>query len=151
MERSRDGERLLWHGFLLFLLGLVAGFAVPAVANPRMGLSAHLEGVMNGLFLVALGLVWQRLTLSARQAAALFWLAIYGTYVNWASTLTAAVLGTSRNTPIAGAGFSGEPWAENLVDFGLFSLSVAIVAACILTLYGLRAKPPVERAAPMPA
>jgi len=133
-------RRLLWHGFFLFLLGLVTGLIVPALTNPRMGLSAHLEGVMNGIFLVTLGLVWERFALSNRLAAALFWLALYGTYVNWISTLLAAALGTSRSTPIAGAGFSGGQWQENLVDFGLISLAFSIVGACVLALYGLRRK-----------
>lgn len=132
------GRRLLWHGLVLFLLGLLTGFAVPAFRNPRMGLSAHLEGVLNGIFLVVLGLAWHRFSLAGRGRVALFWLALYGTYVNWGSTLLAAVFGTSRRTPIGGAGFSGQPWQENLVDFGLISLSVAIVAACLLALWGLR-------------
>jgi hydroxylaminobenzene mutase len=36
----------------LFLLGLLIGFA-------EMALAAHLEGLMNGTFLIALGAVWQ--------------------------------------------------------------------------------------------
>ncbi len=138
MRNAEYGGRLLWHGFFLFLLGLIAGVAVPAVTNPRMGLSAHLEGVMNGLFLLILGVVWERFALSERLGLVLFWLALYGTYVNWASTLLAAVLGTSRSTPIAGAGFAGQPWQENLVDFGLITLSLAIVVVCALALWGLR-------------
>jgi hypothetical protein len=47
-------RRLMWHGMFLFLLGLVTGFAEQNFANVRMGLAAHLEGVMNGTFLVAL-------------------------------------------------------------------------------------------------
>jgi (hydroxyamino)benzene mutase len=54
-----------------------------------------------------LGLAWNRFTLSSRAQATLFGLALYGTYVNWGSTLLAALFGTSRSTPIAGAGFSG--------------------------------------------
>lgn len=137
-NKSDHSRRLLWHGFLLFLLGLFSGFLVPALRNPRMGVSAHLEGVMNGVFLVVLGLAWNRFTLTARAQIALFWLALYGTYVNWASTLLAALFGTSRRTPIAGAGFTGQGWQENLVDFGLISLSIAIVGACLLALRGLR-------------
>lgn len=130
-------QRLLFHGVLLFLLGLVTGFAVPAFRNSRMGLAAHLEGVMNGLFLMALGLAWHRLALSSRQQWALFALALYGTYVNWLSTLLSAAFGTSRMTPLSGAGFTGAPWQENLVAVGLVSLSIAMVAACVLVLIGL--------------
>jgi hydroxylaminobenzene mutase len=138
MSRSDRSQRLVWHGLLLFLLGLLTGLAVGAVENPRMGLSAHLEGVMNGVFLAVLGVAWERLALGERAGAVLFWLALYGTYANWATTLLAALLGTSRSTPIAGAGFAGEAWQESLVDFGLISLSLAMIAACVLALVGLR-------------
>lgn len=138
MDEPDYSRRLLWHGLLLFLLGLLTGLVVPMLGNPRMGLSAHLEGVMNGLFVAILGLLWNRLVLSNRAAAALFWLALYGTYANWASTLLAAVFATNRSTPIAGAGFGGLPWQENLVDFGLISLAIAMVAASVLALWGLR-------------
>ncbi len=138
MDKSDYSRRLLWHGLLLFLLGLLTGLVVPMLANPRMGLSAHLEGVMNGLSVAILGLLWNRLVLSNRTATALFWLALYGTYANWVSTLLAAVFATNRSTPIAGAGFGGLPWQENLVDFGLISLAIAMVAASVLALWGLR-------------
>ncbi len=138
MNEPDYSRRLLWHGLLLFLLGLLTGLVVPMLANPRMGLSAHLEGVMNGLFVAVLGLMWERLVLSRRAAAALFWLALYGAYANWASTLLAAVFATNRSTPIAGAGFGGLPWQENLVDFGLISLGIAMITATVLALWGLR-------------
>jgi hydroxylaminobenzene mutase len=138
MDKADYSRRLLWHGLLLFLLGLLTGLVVSMLPNPRMGLSAHLEGVMNGLFVAILGLMWHQLVLSNRGEAALFWLALYGTYANWASTLLAAVFATNRNTPIAGAGFGGLPWQENLVDFGLISLSTAMIAATVLALWGLR-------------
>jgi hypothetical protein len=35
-------------GLLLFLLGLLVGLAAPVLANPRMGVSSHIEGVLNG-------------------------------------------------------------------------------------------------------
>jgi YD repeat-containing protein len=49
------GRRLMFHGMVLFLLGLGTGFAEQHFANVRMGLAAHLEGLMNGIFLLALG------------------------------------------------------------------------------------------------
>ena len=138
METAQYRHRLLWHGVFLFLVGLLTGFAVPLLTNPRMGLSAHLEGVVNGLFLLVLGLIWERLILSARPRLFLFWLAIYGAYANWFTTILAAILGTSRRTPIAGAGFKGQAWQENLIDAGLISLAFAMVAACVIALWGLR-------------
>ena len=44
------GRRLMWHGMFLFLIGLITGFLEQHFANVRMGLAAHLEGVMNGIF-----------------------------------------------------------------------------------------------------
>jgi len=134
-------RRLIWHGIFLFLLGLLTGFLVNrAFTNPRMGLSAHLEGVMNGTFLAVLGAVWGELRLPARAATAAFWLALYGTYVNWGATLLAAVFGTSRGTPIAGAGYAAAPWQENLVTSGFLSVAVAITLCCIFLLWGLRGR-----------
>ncbi len=42
-------RRLLCNGMFLFLLGLVTGLVEAPFTNPRMGLAAHLEGIMNGL------------------------------------------------------------------------------------------------------
>ncbi|OBH16128.1 hydrogenase [Mycolicibacter terrae] len=137
MTGADKGRALLWFGVLLFLLGLLTGLATGAMSNPRMGLSSHLEAVMNGLFLLVLGLLWGRLRLSARWLTALFWLALYGAYANWATTLAAAIFGTGRTTPIAGAGRHGTVWQENLVDAGLYSLSAAMLAVCVIALVGL--------------
>ncbi|MGD9902985.1 MAG: hydrogenase [Vicinamibacterales bacterium] len=125
-------------GVGLFLAGLLVGFAVPAFANPRMGLASHLEGVMNGLFLVALGLLWPRLVLPPRLLAATFWLAIYGTVANLLATLLAAAWGAGRMMPIAAQGLLGTPWQERLIAGLLVSLSIAMVVVCLLVLAGLR-------------
>src|SRR5438552_3971228 len=36
-------RRLMWHGMLLFLLGLLTGLVEQHFSNPRMGLAAHLQ------------------------------------------------------------------------------------------------------------
>src|SRR5260370_40501938 len=95
-----SNRRLMWHGMLLFLLGLFTGLVEQHLTNPRMGLAAHLEGVMNGTFLVALGAIWVEVRLSARAKAGAYWGALYGTYVNWAVTTLAAVLGAANLSPI---------------------------------------------------
>lgn len=140
MAQSRIAHRLLQLGIVLFLLGLLAGLAGPALANPRMGLATHLEGVMNGLFLVALGLVWPRLSLSPRLQTATFWLAVYGTFANLAATFLAAVSGAGAMMPIAG-GRPGDATQEAVISGLLVSLALADIAVCLLVLAGLRQPP----------
>jgi len=133
------GRRLIRCGILLFLLGLLTGLIVPALANPRMGLSSHLEGVMNGIFLVVLGLVWPRLRLSRAAQAIAFWLSVYGTFVNWAATLAAAAWGAGAPMmPIAGLGHEGTRVQEGIIAFGLVSLALAMIATSCIVLWGLR-------------
>jgi hydroxylaminobenzene mutase len=138
----QTGHRLLQFGIVLFLLALLVGFAVPAFANPRMALASHVEGVMNALFLVTLGLVWPRLVLPARLLAATFWLAIYGTFANWTATLLAALWGAGRMMPIAAQGHIGTSGQEAVVKVLLASLSIAMVLVCCLLLFGLRGNGP---------
>ena len=141
-------RRLLQLGFVLFLLGLLTGFAVPIAANPRMALSSHLEGLLNGIFLLVVGLIWERLQLGARARATAFWLVVYGTFANWATTLAAAVLGAGASMmPLAGGGQSGSSAQEMVIGAGLLSLSVAMVVVCPILLYGLRGAVPIRREA----
>ena len=135
---ERNGRRLMFHGICLFLLGLLTGFAEQHFANVRMGLAAHLEGVMNGTFLIALGAAWPHVRLSATPAATAFWMTLYGTYVNWFMTLLAAIFGTAALSPITGVGHSGLPWQESLVTAGFMSVGIAIVVASVMILFGLR-------------
>jgi hydroxylaminobenzene mutase len=125
-------------GMILFLLGLLAGLFLMNLKNPRMGLSAHLEGVMNGLFLVVAGLIWTDLQLTPRLQRILYATILYGTFANFGFTLLSAILGTSKTTPIAGAGFAGTMLAENFVTAGLVSVALTMVIALGLLCYGLR-------------
>jgi hydroxylaminobenzene mutase len=56
-------RQLMWHGMFLFLLGLVTGLLEQRFTNMPMGVVAHLEGLMNGTFLGALGAVWSEVRL----------------------------------------------------------------------------------------
>jgi hydroxylaminobenzene mutase len=125
----------------LFFLGLLTGFVEQKFNNQRMGLAAHLEGVMNGTFLVALGAVWADVRLSPRLKVAAYWSALYGTYANWAVTTLAATFGTAALSPITAAGHSAQPWQESVVTFGFMSVGIVIVASSILVLWGLRRAP----------
>ena len=129
----------MFHGMCLFLLGLLTGFAEQHFANVRMGLAAHLEGVMNGIFLVALGAIWVHVRLTSDRGSTIaFWTMLYGTYVNWLVTALAAIFGSAALSPITGAGYSGRPWQETVVKGGFMSVGIAIVLASSMVLWGLR-------------
>jgi hydroxylaminobenzene mutase len=134
------GRRLMFHGMILFLLGLATGFAEQHFANVRMGLAAHLEGLMNGIFLLALGASWNAVRLSSRTASLVFWVTLYGTYGNWLITTLAAVFGTAALSPITGAGHSGLPWQESLVMAGFMTVGITMVFSSVVVLWGLRSK-----------
>ena len=91
---------------------------------------------MNGTFLIAIGAVWSKMTLSALLQRVTFWLLIYGTYANWLFVNLAAMFGTGEMTPIAGAGYTGLPWQENLVTLGLSSVGVTMLAGCTILALG---------------
>jgi hydroxylaminobenzene mutase len=133
-------RHLKMMGMVLFMLGLITGLMLGVLKNPRMGLSAHLEGVMNGTFLVVAGLVWKDLKLGPRMMKVLLWLLVLGTYVNWLATLLAAMLGTSKMTPIAGSGYEGTPFHESLVSAGLAATGLLMLISLVLLVYGLRGK-----------
>jgi hydroxylaminobenzene mutase len=129
-------------GTVLFLLGLLTGLGVPATANPRMALASHLEALMNGIFLLVLGLLWPRLSLSKRMLELTFWLAVYSTFANWAATLLAAMWGAgSAMMPMAGQGHAGTVAQEVTLKVLLVSLSLGMITLCGLMLFGLARNP----------
>ena len=137
--QSYLSHKLVRHGVILFLLGLLTGFAIPLMQNPRMGLSSHLEALMNGMFLILLGLIWHKLQLSNNTLKWGYALSLFGTYTNWLTTLLAALWGAGAEMmPIAGGNHQGVPWQEILIKFGLISLSLAMITICIMVLWGLR-------------
>ena len=131
-----ESRTLLSSGALLFLLGLLSGLAIPAMTNQRMGLSSHLEGVMNGMFLMVVGLSWSRLTLSVKALSITHRCLLYGSFANWLFVQLAAVWGTSEMTPIAGAGHVGSAWQETVVTAGLVSVGVTMLIAGVLLVIG---------------
>ena len=123
-------------GATLFLLGLISGLVNGMMANPRMGLSAHMQGLTNGMFLIAVGAAWQFVGLGRLAALATFWLLAYGTIANWVSTTLAAVWNTGQLTPIHGPEPDALPWQESIVSAGLVSLTVAMISGTLLLVVG---------------
>lgn len=137
MLKKHQSDQLIFLGVLLFFTGLIVGLFVPLFANLRMGLSSHIEGVLNGIFLIVLGLIWLKIELSALWLKTTFWLVVYGTFANWFCMLIAAVFNAGRTLTIASNGQKGPPIAELIVTFLLISLSIAMLITCVTVLFGL--------------
>ncbi|HEY3995431.1 MAG TPA: hydrogenase [Mycobacterium sp.] len=129
---------LFMLGLVLFLLGLLTGLAVPALKNPRMALSSHLEAVLNGMFLVLLGLLWPHIHLSSAWGTTAAALVVYAGYANWLATLLAAAWGAGRRfAPIAAGDHGASAAKEGVVSFLLVSLSLSIVVGVVMVIAGL--------------
>ena len=136
--KKHHSDRLIFLGILLFLFGLIVGLLVPLFENPRMGVSSHIEGVLNGMLLVILGLIWSKIKLSNRWLKITFWLAVYGTFANFVGILVAAIFNGGKMLGIMANGQEGAPVVEGIVGFSLISLSIAMIIVSVVTLIGLK-------------
>src|SRR5437879_4547193 len=95
---SRQGHRLLQIGVALFLFSSFEGFAIPYLAAPRLGLSVHTLSALQGVLLLALGLVWPKLNLGAITSRIAFWLLIYAAFAILIAYVIAAAWGAGNET-----------------------------------------------------
>jgi len=129
-------DALIALGIALFFGGLISGLVIPKLAIPRLGLTSHLEGTMNGMFLILAGLIWDRLDLGPIWLNVAFWTLVYGTWANWGATLLAGILGTGRSTPIASGGRTGKPAHEAIVDGMLILVGITDLIAVTIIFIG---------------
>ncbi len=95
---TREGHRLLQIGVTLVLFSSLEGFAIPYLAAPRLGLSAHTLSALQSVLLLALGLVWPRLNLGATTSRIAFWSLIYSAFAILAAYFMAAAWGAGNET-----------------------------------------------------
>ncbi len=138
-EARRRGHRAIQAGVTLFLLAMLVGFAIPKLALPRLGLSAHLLGIMQGLFLMIGGVLWPRLDLSNGMSRAGHVLLLYGCFAAWAANVLGAIVGAGGTMlPMATGGAHGSAFVETLLAVGLRTAAVSLVAGTLVVLWGLR-------------
>lgn len=130
------------YGLVLILLALLTGIAVPSLALPRLGLSAHTIGLLGGTLLIAIAAIWPMFRLGDRPSR---WCAgtwVYAIYTNWLGCLVGAATGSGRMTPMAADGATGSAAAEAIVVFLLASGSLAAFIAVGLALRGIGGNAP---------
>ncbi len=139
----KEGRRLLQIGSLLFLCALLTGLAVQKFAVPRLGLSAHLLGLMQGLLLMVAGLFWPKLKLTRTLSKVAWGLIIYGCLAAWLANVLAAVWGAGNSLlPIAAGPARGSSLQEMVITLGLRTAAVALIISVLLIIWGLRTSGP---------
>ena len=137
------GRRLQQAGMVLFLLALLVGLGLHKLAVPRLGLSAHLLGIMQGTFLVAAGVMWPNLHFTRGQSALAALLAVCGCVAAWLANLAGAAWGAGgAMLSIAGGTARGTPLQEIVIVVLLRGAAVALVLTTLLILWGLRGPAP---------
>jgi (hydroxyamino)benzene mutase len=135
--QKTHATRLIRSGVLLFLLGLVTGLAVPEAQIPRMAVASHMEGVMSGLLLMAMGMIWPRLNLGSIPAGMAQWMLVYGAYTNWGNTLAASLLGAGGSMmPFASHGRMGTPLQEGIIGLVSVSMALSLLIGVSIVLWG---------------
>jgi len=139
----RQSQRLLQVGMIFILLSALEGFVIPLLASSRIGLSVHTLSGFQGVFLLAVGLLWRRLALSVAASWTTFWLLIYSAAAILAAYVIAAVWGVGRET-IALAGelphglARGTAFQENVIKAVAYSSAPTGLVSFALILWGLR-------------
>lgn len=142
MDSSTRSQRLVRFGIGLFLAAVVLGLFIQKFTVPRIALSAHLIGILQGLFLVVLGLLWSRIRLTPRSSGLAFWLLVYQALAAFLSNVLAAAWGAGSSIiPIAAGAARGSRVEEAVVNLGLRSAGAALILGLILVLWGLRRAP----------
>ena len=116
-------------GLLLFAVGLILGFAIPAFRNSRMALSAHLTAVQTGTALIAIALFWQYCGVPEAWDAPIAITLGVSSYLLVAGIALAGASGASSALPIAGKGFQASALLERVVTLLVGASSVAMFAA----------------------
>jgi (hydroxyamino)benzene mutase len=141
MNVALGSRQILIHGMLLVMVGLVAGFLVPATPHPRLALGAHIQFVLNGMLFIALATVLS--TLSHQVGPKSIRVMVVSAWLTWGmaiSEMANAWWGTKMTLPIAAsqAGASGgTPWQETVVTLAHLAAGAALVVAWGLLVFGV--------------
>ncbi len=142
-KTSMAQRSIFRHAFVIlavsFAVGLVAGGLAPD-PRARLWLSPHVAGIMSGLLMIAVGVVWPHLRLGATGEKVGLASAIG---CNWGGLFVgmfaAAVRFPMKIATPALPDVQG--WQRGVVLSGLGVVTISTFVLCGVVLYGLRATP----------
>jgi CDP-diglyceride synthetase len=141
-------SRLVFHGAVVVLLGLLVGFPYGLVVTGGMEGSerawrmAHLEGVLNGMLVIAVGAGGHLLALSRRAQSVLGGSLVLMAYGNVVAATLGAAIGERGLAPGISVG--------NTIVYLLFVFAVvAVLVGMLLVAHGARGSASQNRRTPV--
>jgi (hydroxyamino)benzene mutase len=139
----RESNWLLQLGVLLLLFGMLLGGLLGAnrgvFSSPLFGLSAHLITLLEGFFLLLIGLLWAKLKLTRTLSRIAFWTTLYSCLGGSLASVLAGIWGAGRAMPIAAQNATGAPEHEMFIQACFYTVAVTTIMALGFILWGLRA------------
>jgi len=138
----QQGQRLLQMGIVFILYSSVEGFVIPHFGSPRVGLSTHTLGALQGVLLLALGLLWPKLSLRAIASRVAFWCLLYSALAILGAYSIAAAWGVGNETIVLAGELPhglrhGTALQETLIKILSYSSAPTGLTAFALVLWGL--------------
>jgi (hydroxyamino)benzene mutase len=138
---SRQSQAMLAIGIGLWVFSGVEGFFVPFLASPPLGRSVHTLSALQGVMILALGLMWPRLDLTATAARTAFWTYVYSSFATLIPFILAAVWGAGNTViPLAAGGARGNDFQEAVINVVIYSAAPPFFVSMGLILWGLRVR-----------
>ena len=129
-------------GIVFILYSSVEGFVIPHFGSPRVGLSTHTLGALQGVLLLALGLLWPKLSLRAIASRVAFWCLLYSALAILGTYSIAAAWGVGNETIVLAGELPhglrhGTALQETLIKILSYSSAPTGLTAFALVLWGL--------------
>lgn len=133
---SNEARQILFYGGLLIFLSLLSGFTVHFALAPRLALSSHTVGLIQGTILISIAGAWHLLNASPIYLKIVKYTLLIGFYGNWFGYLLSGLWSAGRaNFPIYGKEMpeGAAPWQDLTVTVlgylsGLILLSAVLIA-----------------------
>ncbi len=139
---NNEARQILFHGGIMTLLSLLSGFTTFFALAPRIALSSHTVGLLQGAMLIAIAGAWHLLNASPKTLKILKYTLLVGFYANWISTQLSALWSAGSSTyPINGKEMpaGAAPWQDMTVTV-LGFLSVLILVSAVVIVMGAQSK-----------
>ena len=129
-------------GIVFILYSSLEGFVIPHFGSPRVGLSTHTLGALQGVLLLALGLLWPKLSLRAIASRVAFWCLLYSALAILGAYSIAAAWGVGNETIVLAGELPhglrhGTALQETLIKILSYSSAPTGLTAFALVLWGL--------------